>query len=607
MKNKLIRDLEVKKKFKMYKAEKHWVIAPIIFLGIASMSMVGNTYAEANSSKTEVSISNSENHKGSLQVPDDKKMNTINSETYVQKNEEASQKLLMFKQEKKKQLKQIIGLTDEQIRIFTSSIDEATTEATIKAIIDDAEKQATENNKEKIKLSEKTKNENDQARKQEDAKQKIESQVTASQSTKVGNNLNENIRINNFSNANPEYSHDEFDPSKEGGRVLPTIGLNPPVIKSLGYKADKLYIKLSHSSGEKFNEVNKVYSVDITFGSEVLPQFKNYGQYYDIGYDETRYEYYIQVTGRLAEILNNPQNINENSKFTFVVIYRAIDRINIIKSQPVTVKLTNKDVLEYNLSEVADRINNEIENDNSLTTEEKAEQKEKVKQEFEKGKNNILNSTNDAEANNKYNEAVINIERAHTTGTAKKIAKAEIDAEAKKVKDEIDTDGTLTAEEKEKQKAGVDQEAEKARGAIDGAKDIDGVNQGKADGIKAIDDQHKPGDPVDNRKEQAKADIDKEAKKVKDEIDTDGTLTAEEKEKQKAGVDQEAEKAKGAIDGAKDIDGVNQGKADGIKAIDDQHKPGDPVDNRKEQAKADIDKEAKKVKDEIDTDGTLTA
>ena len=153
-------------------------------------------------------------------------------------------------------------------------------------------------------------------------------------------------------------------------------------------------------------------------------------------------------------------------------------------------------------------------------------------------------------------------------------AKADIDAEAAKVKGEIDADGTLTAEEKGKQKASVDQEAEKAKGAIDAAKDIDGVNQAKADGIKAIDDQHKSGDPVDNRKAQAKADIDAEAAKVKGEIDADGTLTAEEKGKQKASVDQEAEKAKGAIDAAKDIDGVNQAKADGIKAIDDQHKSG---------------------------------
>ncbi|NSN07051.1 DUF1542 domain-containing protein, partial [Enterococcus faecalis] len=81
--------------------------------------------------------------------------------------------------------------------------------------------------------------------------------------------------------------------------------------------------------------------------------------------------------------------------------------------------------------------------------------------------------------------------------------------------------------------------------------DSDGVNQAKADGIKAMDGQHKSGDPVDNRKETAKADIDAAAAKVKGEIDADGTLTAEEKGKQKASVDQEAEKAKGAIDAAK--------------------------------------------------------
>ncbi|MGC2993734.1 LPXTG cell wall anchor domain-containing protein, partial [Enterococcus faecalis] len=45
--------------------------------------------------------------------------------------------------------------------------------------------------------------------------------------------------------------------------------------------------------------------------------------------------------------------------------------------------------------------------------------------------------------------------------------------------------------------------------------------------------------------------------------------------------------AKGAIDAAKDSDGVNQTKADGIKAMDDQHKSGDPVENRKENAKTD--------------------
>ncbi|NGG35308.1 DUF1542 domain-containing protein, partial [Enterococcus faecalis] len=126
----------------------------------------------------------------------------------------------------------------------------------------------------------------------------------------------------------------------------------------------------------------------------------------------------------------------------------------------------------------------------------------------------------------------------------KEVAKADIDAAAAKVKGEIDADGTLTAEEKGKQKAVVDQEAEKAKKTIDEAKDIDGVNQAKAAGIKAMDDQHKSGDPVDNRKEAAKADIDAAAAKVKGEIDADGTLTAEEKGKQKAVVDQEAEKAK---------------------------------------------------------------
>ncbi|HHB0784746.1 TPA: DUF1542 domain-containing protein, partial [Enterococcus faecium] len=183
----------------------------------------------------------------------------------------------------------------------------------------------------------------------------------------------------------------------------------------------------------------------------------------------------------------------------------------------------------------------------------------------------------------------------------KEKAKVAIDEEAKKVKSAIDADSTLTPEEKNKQKTGIDQEAEQSKTAIDGMKDIDGVNKAKEDGIKVIDDQH-----IGNYKVKAKTAIEAEAKKVKSSIDADGTLTPEEKNKQKAGVDQEAEKAKTAIDGASDITGINQAKEAGVKAIDGQHQSGESVDSRKAQAKAAIEAEAKKVKSEIDADGTLT-
>lgn len=91
-------------------------------------------------------------------------------------------------------------------------------------------------------------------------------------------------------------------------------------------------------------------------------------------------------------------------------------------------------------------------------------------------------------------------------------------------------------------------------------------------------------------KVQAEKDIDAEVKKVNDLINTDPTLSADEKATQKEAANQEAEKAKQTIDAAKDLDGVNQSKSDGIKAIDNQHKSANAVSDKKIQTIENIDK-----------------
>ncbi len=279
-----------------------------------------------------------------------------------------------------------------------------------------------------------------------------------------------------------------------------------------------------------------------------------------------------------------------------------------VSSNPID---NRKEQAKADIDVEANKVKDTIDADTTLTAAEKEKQKTGVNQEAEKAKQAIdvakdIDGINTAKA-----DGILAINSQHVSSNPidnrKEQAKADIDVEANKVKDTIDADTTLTAAEKEKQKTGVNQEAEKAKQAIDVAKDIDGINTAKADGILAINSQHVSSNPIDNRKEQAKADIDVEANKVKDTIDADTTLTAAEKEKQKTGVNQEAEKAKQAIDVAKDIDGINTAKADGILAINSQHVSSNPIDNRKEQAKADIDVEANKVKDTIDADTTLTA
>ncbi|MDV2622142.1 DUF1542 domain-containing protein, partial [Pediococcus acidilactici] len=135
------------------------------------------------------------------------------------------------------------------------------------------------------------------------------------------------------------------------------------------------------------------------------------------------------------------------------------------------------------------------------------------------------NQTKDLTSNPNYVTVPLTDDQAAQLNNLAKVSQKEkIDAEATKVKKEIDADNTLTADQKTAQKAAVDTEANTAKTAIDNAKGTDAVNKATDAGIKAIDDQHKAGD-LNKAKEQACADIDAKATKVKGEIDDDPTLT----------------------------------------------------------------------------------
>ncbi len=222
-----------------------------------------------------------------------------------------------------------------------------------------------------------------------------------------------------------------------------------------------------------------------------------------------------------------------------------------------------------------------------MTTAEKTNQKAAVTDEVDKGKKAIDQAPDVEGVNQAKADGIKKIDDQHQAGTGVDIrkdqAKKDLDTEATKVQGEIDNDSTLTTAEKTNQKAAVTDEVDKGKKAIDQAKDIDGVNQVKADGIKKIDDQHQPGTGVDVRKDQAKKDLETESTKVQGEIDADPTLTTAEKTSQKAAVATETTKAKTAIDQAPDVEGVNQAKADGIKKIDNQHQIGTGVTIRKPQ------------------------
>ncbi|HGK7970038.1 TPA: DUF1542 domain-containing protein [Streptococcus pyogenes] len=264
---------------------------------------------------------------------------------------------------------------------------------------------------------------------------------------------------------------------------------------------------------------------------------------------------------------------------------------------------------EFLLKE-ADKVTKLINDDPTLTHDQKVDQINKVEQ----AKLDAIKSVDDAQTADAINDALgkgienINNQYQHSDGVdvRKATAKGDLEKEAAKVKALIAKDPTLTQADKDKQTAAVDAAKNTAIAAVDKATTADGVNQELGKGITAINKAYRPGEAVKARKEAAKADLEKEAAKVKALIAKDPTLTQADKDKQTAAVDAAKNTAIAAVDKATTAEGINQELGKGITAINKAYRPGEGVKARKEAAKADLEKEAAKVKALITNDPTLT-
>ncbi|AUG50087.1 DUF1542 domain-containing protein [Streptococcus pyogenes] len=264
---------------------------------------------------------------------------------------------------------------------------------------------------------------------------------------------------------------------------------------------------------------------------------------------------------------------------------------------------------EFLLKE-ADKVTKLINDDPTLTHDQKVDQINKVEQ----AKLDAIKSVDDAQTADAINDALgkgienINNQYQHGDGVdvRKATAKGDLEKEAAKVKALIAKDPTLTQADKDKQTAAVDAAKNTAIAAVDKATTAEGINQELGKGITAINKAYRPGEGVKARKEAAKADLEKEAAKVKALIAKDPTLTQADKDKQTAAVDAAKNTAIAAVDKATTAEGINQELGKGITAINKAYRPGEGVKARKEAAKADLEKEAAKVKALIAKDPTLT-
>ncbi|HFP6002494.1 TPA: DUF1542 domain-containing protein, partial [Streptococcus pyogenes] len=159
---------------------------------------------------------------------------------------------------------------------------------------------------------------------------------------------------------------------------------------------------------------------------------------------------------------------------------------------------------EFLLKE-ADKVTKLINDDPTLTHDQKVDQINKVEQ----AKLDAIKSVDDAQTADAINDALgkgienINNQYQHGDGVdvRKATAKGDLEKEAAKVKALIAKDPTLTQADKDKQTAAVDAAKNTAIAAVDKATTAEGINQELGKGITAINKAYRPGEGVKARKE----------------------------------------------------------------------------------------------------------
>ncbi|TMT02342.1 DUF1542 domain-containing protein [Apilactobacillus kunkeei] len=258
----------------------------------------------------------------------------------------------------------------------------------------------------------------------------------------------------------------------------------------------------------------------------------------------------------------------------------------------------------------ADKIKQDIDNDLTLSKSAKDAQKAKIENDVQAGKDAIDKQSNADDINQATADAKKAIDGEHVSGTPlseqRQTAQDQLNAQAAKIKQDIQNDATLTSDQKKDQIAKVNLDVEGGKNAINSATDADGINDALSGANNKVGNDHKPAASVSDQKSNASSQLDAEAKQIKDEIQNDATLTSDQKKAQSDKIDADVAAGKQAIENATDADSINKALSDANKAIDADYKPGTSLDTQKSDAKNAIDAEADKIKGEIDADNTLT-
>ena len=241
----------------------------------------------------------------------------------------------------------------------------------------------------------------------------------------------------------------------------------------------------------------------------------------------------------------------------------------------------------------------EIQENKSLTDEERQKFTQDLQQALDNAKKQIQDAENNQAVSDAKTQGLGNIVAISPYGQVKADALAEIEAAREAKSREIQSKEGLTAEERQAAETRLATEVQTAKDSIGQAADNAGVGNAKSYGLTAI--QAIKPEPL--TKQAANEALENAAQTKRQQITDNKNLTTQEKQAAIAEVDQALATAKGKVEQAAGRDDVAQAQAQGLNAIGDV--TGQAL--KKPQANADIEAAVAAKRQEIEGNKTMTS
>ncbi|WP_148666478.1 beta strand repeat-containing protein [Fructobacillus ficulneus] len=289
-------------------------------------------------------------------------------------------------------------------------------------------------------------------------------------------------------------------------------------------------------------------------------------------------------------------------------------------AKKVTPLATQKTTAKTNLASAAKDASDSIDQDNDLTTDQKAAAKKTIATDLTNAQTAVDNATNADGVNNAYTAGTGQIttdeasaKKVTPLGTQQTNAKTELSNAAQAASDRIDKDNDLTTDQKAAGKKAVNDAMTAAQAKVTAATNADGVNGAQSDGDTAIQTAETNAEkaiPLATQKTTAKTNLASAAQTASDSIDQDNDLTTDQKAAAKKTIATDLTNAQSTVDNATDADGVNNAYTAGTGQITKDEaaaKNVTPLDTQKSKANDQLASDAETANGQIDADSNLTA